>query len=334
LGTALVPGTARVTADPSTNTLIIVAPPAVQRSYEELIQTLDRRRPQVLIEARVVVIDTSDDFSLGIEISGGDRTGADRLFAFTSFGLSDVDPVTGALSLIPGRGFNWTLVDPDVADAVLRALTVHRRSRVLATPRVLVNDNATGTLASVAEVPFTSVNASQTVATTSFAGFAEAGTTIEVQPRISDGNSIELRFSVSLNSFTGQGSEGVPPPRQTDQVTSSATIPDGHTIIVGGLNRENSGTTVQGVPILEHIPFLRLLTSNTTKTMSRTTLFVFLRPVILRDDKFRDLRFISDRDMEKACVPAQFPKSEPLLIKEATVACPPGWDDTLIDQLR
>jgi len=101
---------------------------------------------------------------------------------------------------------------------------------------------------------FTSINASQTVATTSFAGFADAGTTITATPRISDDNHLQLDFAITLNSFTGTPANGVPPSRQTEQVTSQITIPDGYTVIVGGLNRHNTSSDYQGVPGLEKIP--------------------------------------------------------------------------------
>jgi type II secretory pathway component GspD/PulD (secretin) len=164
-------------------------------------------------------------------------------------------------------------------------------------------------------VPFTSVNASNTVATTSFAGFAEAGTTIEVTPRISDDDHLVLDYSVTLNSFTGTGSAGVPPPRQTDEVRSTITIPDGHTVIVGGLNRSNVSKDYRGVPGLDKIPIVRTLTGVHTDAASRSTLFVFLRPTILRDDKFRDLRYLSDIDAKAAECQQNFPQSLPLLIK-------------------
>src|SRR6185503_542429 len=60
---------ARITADPNTNTIIVVAPPGVQALYEQLIRQLDKRRPQVLIECTVVTIDTSGNFQLGVEFS-------------------------------------------------------------------------------------------------------------------------------------------------------------------------------------------------------------------------------------------------------------------------
>lgn len=302
---------ARITADTNTNSIIVVAEPAVQAMYEELITSLDRRRPQVLIEAKVVSIDTSDDFQLGIDVSGLHHHG---LLAFTSQGLSKVDPVSGALSVVPGLGFNGALIDPNSADVVLRSLSNHRRAKVLSAPRILVNDNATGVLTSVSEVPYTSVNASQTVATTSFAGFAKAGTTINVTPHIGEGDHVQLEYTVTLNSFTGAGASGVPPPRQTDEVESKVVVPDGHTIIVGGLNRRNPSKSLSGPAILTEIPVLKYVFSNRTKSQQNTSMFVFLRPIILRDDKFQDLKFLSSTDMKHAELHGDMPHSEPLLI--------------------
>ncbi len=307
-------GNAQVTADIGSNTLIIIAEPEVQQAYQQLIEFLDKRRPQVMIEARIVVIDTSDDYTLGVEVSGGDRTGIRKLFAFSSYGLSTVTPATGALAITPGTGFNGTLVDPATADVVVRALATHRRARVLSSPKILVDDNAEGTLESVNEVPFTSVNASQTVATTSFAGFAKAGTTIVVTPTISEGEHVNLDYTVTLNSFTGPGSTGVPPPRQTNEISSRVTVPDGYTIIVGGLTQKNVSSTLNGIPYLERIPVIRALTSLAANNTRDSSLFVFLRPVILEEDKFRDLKHLSKRSANAAGDGHSYPASSPLLM--------------------
>ncbi|MEM0924522.1 MAG: secretin N-terminal domain-containing protein [Planctomycetota bacterium] len=308
-------GEANVTVDVHTNTIIVVAKPEVQRIYAKLIESLDKRRPQVLLEAKVIIIDTSDNYSLGVEISGGDSEGSRRLFSFSSFGLSTVEPTTGALGIIPGVGFNGTLVDPTTADVVVRALATHTRARVLSTPRILVNDNAEGQLTSVLEVPFTSVNASQTVATTSFAGFAEAGTTITATPTISDDNYLQVDYIVTLNSFTGTGSDGVPPPRQTNEVQSRVTVPDGYTIIVGGLTSQNISHQLDGIPWLERIPIIRDLASLQEDSWQQTSLFVFLKPVILREDRFKDLRYLSDVNLRRSGEPTNFPQNAPLLIE-------------------
>lgn len=308
-------GRARISGDIHTNSLIVVAEPSVHRLYEELIKKLDQPRPQVMVEAKFVIIDTSNDFSLGVEVSGGDRSGIKRLFAFSSYGLSTVDPVSGALSIIPGLGFNGTLVDPDTADAVTRALVTHRRARVTSAPRILVSDNATGQLTSVEEVPFTSVNASQTVATTSFAGFADAGTTITVTPRIRDEGSLQLDIAITVNTFTGSGADGIPPPRQTEEVTSQVIIPDGHTIILGGLNRGSKTNDYTGLPLLNRIPIVREATGLTSTSEVNSSMFVFLRPVILQDDKFKDLKYISENDVRRACLPGDYPEIRPIWMR-------------------
>ena len=307
---------AQVIADPNTNTIIVMAEPAIQTVYEQLIRRLDRRRPQVLIEITVVTIDTSDDFSLGVEISGvtEDSDGDPRGITFSSFGLSRVDPGTGRLTLSPGLGFNGALVSADIADVVVKALKAHGRARVVSAPKVLVNDNATGSLSSIAEAPFTSINASDTVATTSFAGFASAGTTISVTPHISEGNHLQLDYSIELNAFTGSGSETLPPPRQTNSVQSKVTIPDGHTIIVGGLTRQDTSQTKAALPWLGDIPWVEYLFSSRSASDKRTTLFMFIRPVILRDDAFLDLKFLSGREQQRAGLPGDYPASEPLLM--------------------
>lgn len=311
----VIPGEAKVTIHEDSNTLIVVAEPAVQQLYASLIKRLDVRRPQVLIEVNIVTLTDNDDFNLGIEIAGGDRTGDSRAFSFTSFGLSETDGTSGSLTLRPGLGFNGTLVDPNIADVVLRALARHRRAKVIAAPRILVNDNATGLLSSVAEVPFTSINAANTVSTTSFAGFAQAGTTIAVTPQISEDNYLNLEFDVLVNDFTGSGSDGVPPPRNTDQVTSEVSIPDGHTVIVGGLTRRRLSEDIQGLPLIEQLPILKELTNRQIKATEGQRLFVFIRPVILRDDKFKDLRFLSELERNRAQLPDDFPASSPVLIR-------------------
>lgn len=304
---------AMVAADANTNSLIVVAEPAVQQLYEQLIAKLDKRRPQVVIEATIVTLDTSNGFSLGVEISAGDREGDNKYISLSSFGLSDIDD-NGRLLLTPGLGFNGAVLTSDVADVILRALSTSSRARVRSAPKILVNDNATGTLASVNEAPFTSINASDTVSTTSFAGYATAGTTITMTPHIAEGDHLHLEYAVTLSSFTGKGTQDVPPPRRTNTLQSQVTVPDGYTVVVGGLNREDDSKTLDRVPFLGEIPLVEYLFSNRTSTDSQSTLFVFLRPVILRDDQFADLKYLSGVDMQVMGLARDLPESEPMAV--------------------
>ena len=314
-GVATLPGSARVSADVGTNSLIVYAPSNVQPIYKRLIESLDQRRPQVLIEAKIVAVDTTDDFALGVEVSFGDRTGTRRLFNFTSFGLSEVDAATGALTIVPSLGFNGTLVDPDVADVVVQALSSHTRARVLAAPKILVNDNATGKLESVVSVPFTSVNASDTVATTSLGGDQQAGTIITATPHINEDDHLQLEFDVEFSTFSETGVGNLPPPRQIDRVGSTVTIPDGKTVIVGGLKRVSKNHSFTGLPWAEKIPVLRELTSRTVDGDTTTSFFLFIRPLVLRDSRFADLRFLSQQEAGKACLPGDYPVSHPEIVR-------------------
>lgn len=306
-----------VTADPNTNTIIVIAAPPLQRFYEELIERLDVRRPQVLIEATIVTIDTTDAFTLGVEISTGDFLGNSQRFGFSRFGLSEIDDF-GRLDLIPGLGFNGAVLQADVADVIIRALKTDARATVVASPRILVNDNATGTIASLSEQPVTSINQGLNSDIVSFSQFVSAGTEIVVTPKIAEADFLRLEFSVSLDSFSGEGSGGVPPPRQSNVVESEVTVPDGSTIVVGGINRRDETETISRIPILGQIPILEHLFSSRSTGDSTATLFVFLKPIILRDDEFADLKYLSNSDLRAAGLSDEripFPTIDPIIMR-------------------
>jgi len=307
---------ARITADTNTNTLIVVADPITQQLYAGLIERLDQRRPQVLIETTIVNLDTSDGFQFGIEISAGEEAiGGDRSLTFSSFGLSTVDAETGRLTLKPGVGFNGALVSADIADIVIKALKRTGRATVTSAPRILVNDNATGELDSTSQEPYESVNAGDTISTTSFGGFVEAGTKISLTPHISEDDYLNLEYTVALSSFTGDRVENLPPPRQEDKIKSEVMIPDGYTIIAGGLNRRTTSETIRMVPLLGDLPLIGALFTDRVDSGTAGTLFVFIRATILRDDTFADLKFLSQRDLAAAEEPGYFPDSDPMLIR-------------------
>ena len=82
---------------------------------------------------------------------------------------------------------------------------------------------------------------------------------------------------------------------------------------MGGLNRKNYAYTVDAIPLLGDIPVLKYLFSSRSEKKSTSTLFVFIRRVVLRDDKFADLKFFSRRDVHSAGIAGDFPKSDPMI---------------------
>ncbi|WP_432799185.1 secretin N-terminal domain-containing protein [Poriferisphaera sp. WC338] len=305
-----------VTADKNTNSILVMGPLHVHQVYEQLISLLDKRRPQVLVECTVVTLDKNDNESLGVELGGEVRLSHGiRSQLFSSFGLGEVNAETGEKAFIPGPGFNGTLINTDVVDLLVKALATTGKSKILAMPRLLVNDNATGKIDSINEAPFTSVNASDTVSTTSFGGYESAGTQISVTPHIAEGDHLRLEYNITLNSFSGESSNGNPPPRQTNTITSEVTVPDGYTIVVGGVRRFDQTESKSAVPILGELPILEYLFSSQERGDSQSVIYVFLRPIILRDDDFSDLKYFSSKSLRQAELDEGYPSSQPLLMQ-------------------
>lgn len=290
-----------LTEDAHTNAIIALGTPEFHEQVATLIEELDRRRAQVLIEMTLVAVTLSDSLSLGFELQALDLGDGFDYLLFTDFGLSEIDLTTGQRILAPGVGGNGVLISPDGVPLVLKALATHGNSRVISTPRIVVSDYTSGTIRSVDEAPFTSINASDTVATTSFAGFESAGTTLTVTPRIAQGDHITLDYTLNFSNFTGVANDATsPPPRTTNSFSSVVEVPDGYTVVVGGLVVDNDADSVSEIPLLGRIPVLGALFQNSTTSRTRTKVFAFIRPVILRDDQFEDLKYITQAQLEQA----------------------------------
>lgn len=306
---------ATLVPDVNTNTIIVLAEGARQDFYEDLIKHLDKRRPQVMIEVTLVALNTSDGSSVGVEISRtGDAEDEPRVLSFSSFGLSDsTDPAD--LLAVSGLGFNGVILSEDIANVVIRALKTDGNSKVFSTPKLLVNDNASGTLSSTVDIPFLSLNTVDGVQRETVGGSSDAGTSIELSPQISEGDHIKLGYSIEFSSFGEGGTDTLPPPKSSQNVSSEITVPDGQTVVIGGLSSSDYGESISRVPILGEIPILEYLLSSRSRSTSETTFFVFIKPLILRDDGFQDLKYLTRRDLAKAGLPGDFPQSDPLLME-------------------
>lgn len=289
-----------LTADEHTNSILAIGTPEFHAKLQRLMKELDRRRPQVMIELTLVAVTFNDSVSVAVELLNEETVSNYQSLLFSSFGLSDVSLADGKRSFSPGGGLNYMLVGPNETPLLLRAIAAHGNSRIISTPKILVSDNTAATITSVSEEPFTSINASSTVSTTSFAGFESAGTTLTVTPRIREGNHLVLDYSFNFSNFTGGGSVGVPPPRATNSFSGTVEIPDLHTAVIGGLVTENESDSVTEVPVLGRIPVIGPLFQTSDRARTKSRIFAFIHPTILREDKFEDLRLVTDIELNRA----------------------------------
>jgi len=300
-----------VTVNEEANAVVIRATARQHEGLGRLIQELDKPRDQVMIEAIIVQVTASDEFALGVELESANLGADTGHLVFSSFGLSTVDVNTGDRTLNPGAGFNAVVLRPEYVPLIITALQSATNARVSSAPRLLVNDNAEGTIDSIQEEPFTTIAQGETTTTTTFAGFVRAGTSFAVTPHISKGNAIRLQYRLELNTFTDDPLEpGVPPPRATDSISSEAVVPDGHTIVIGGLRGTTLNTSHTRIPLLGDIPLLGHLFSRRSRDKANLTTFVFIRPTIIRGRKFETLRYLSSEDLDAAGLGTDYPQSK------------------------
>jgi type II secretion system protein D len=286
---------ARVAVSKSTNSVIIQATARQHRELENLIKELDKRRKQVFIKAVIVEVTTNDDMDLGIELDyfEGD------LLAFTSFGLSTINPATGVRNIIVSPGGTAAVLQPNRVQAIFKALQGKDNVRIESAPQVLVNDNAVGTIQSIAEQPTRQTNQGETTTTTSFGEYVTAGTQFFVTPHISESDYLRVEYQIVLNSFGEQADPELPPTRSTSTIQSEATVPDGSTIVVGGIQSSSESESVDKVPLLGDIPLLGLVFQNTIIRKQYITTYLFITPTIMKSEDFADLEDVSQKAMEK-----------------------------------
>lgn len=306
-----------LTADENTNTLIAIGDARMLEQLDHLIRTLDQRQPQVMIEVLVISLSDSQALDLGIELQKFEITGDTLIQLSSLFGLGVPSPTATTLPA-GGRGFTGVALSPGDFSVLLRALQSINRGRSLTMPKVLVNNNQTAMVDSVLQEPFTSLNALDTVATTSFGGTLDAGTIVTVVPQITEADHLTLEYSVSISSFVGESADpALPPPRQQNRLQSIVTIPDGYTVVLGGLEVTSDAQAINQVPLIGSIPFLGEAFKSRSKSQSRQRFFVFIRSNILRQTNFEDLKYLSDLDafeMSATEIMSDWPTVHPRII--------------------
>lgn len=305
-----------LTADEATNRLVAIGEARMLDQLANLIETIDVRASQVLVETLVVTLSDTETRDLGAELQAAGLSGDSLLRLSSLFGLGVPDVSKTTLPAASGSGLSGVVLNPGDFSALVRALGTVNHGRSLTMPKVLVNNHQEAKLGSTLQTPFVSTNASTTVATTSYGGSVDAGTSISVKPSIAEGDQLLLDYSVSLSSFVGDSTDpALPPPRQENKLQSSATVPDGHTVVVGGLEVERDDDARSQVPILGDIPVLGALFQSRSATKSKSRFYVFIRASVLRAASFEDLKYVSASDRRAAGLPSEFPELEPRVIR-------------------
>jgi general secretion pathway protein D len=293
---------AMVWADPTNNALVITAPPKIMRAVMDIVDKLDIRRPQVLVEAIIAEVDVDKSAELGINwaaFSKGDNIPA-AAFVSPVGGTSIVDlagaiqnPANASTALlqgttigigrIAGTGVNFA--------AMVRAIRGDTNTNVVATPSAVTMDNQEAELKVAQEVPFVTGQFTNTTAVTGgtvnpFQTIQrqEVGTILKVTPTISpEGSAVMLKISIESSSIGQKPAGAVDLVTNKRTITTTVLIEDGGVVVLGGLIEDNSVKGEQRVPYLGNIPLIGLLFKTRNATSTKNNLILFIRPKILRD---------------------------------------------------
>lgn len=308
-----------IVPDENTNSLLIIATPNDYNEMQKIIDKLDIRRPQVMIEAAILEVTDDDDFQFGVEIAtvdGFSNSNEPRASFGSSFGFSEVVDSSGVpistgggvpagRNPIIGAGGLFTLNKGGPFDIPLlvRFLKTQADTNVLQKPMIITNDNEPATIEIGREIQLLQLNnlgsgngTQQTAGET-----VEAGVNMTVTPQISQDGYVTLEIELDITAFVGESATpGIAPPRTTRYLQTFVTVPDSNTVVIGGLKSSESSKTVQKIPLLGDIPLIGELFKSQRTVSRRTNLYVFIRPKILRDANFEEYKELSLRNLNQA----------------------------------
>ncbi len=292
-------GNAKVTiqADEATNALVINAPPDVMRDLRTVINKLDVRRAQVLVEAIIAEVSSDKANELGVQwgYDGSSESAPVGIVNFGGSGSGIATLATGILSGSPSIGDGLTLAMGDTngegsgVAAVLRALAGDAETNILSTPSLVTMDNQEAEIVVGQNVPFVTGSYTSTGSTSTVSNpfqtieRQDVGLTLKVKPQINEGDTVKLEITQEVSSISSSTTGASDLITNKRSLTTTVMVDDGSAIVLGGLIDDTLRESVQKVPLLGDIPLLGSLFSYRSTTKVKRNLMIFLHPVILRE---------------------------------------------------
>ncbi|HTR01098.1 MAG TPA: secretin N-terminal domain-containing protein, partial [Candidatus Acidoferrum sp.] len=295
--------TVNIEASETANALIITAPAEIMEVVKNVIDRLDIRRAQVLVEAVIVEVNQDKVDQLGVMWgSNTNAIGQDGAVGVSSTLPTALgDGLTRAsnqldVSLV-GDGLTLGYYRAGSLRALLRALQSNTAANVLSTPSIVTLDNEEAEIIVGSNVPFLT-GSRETLSSSSTGLFntierRDIGIKLKIKPQINEGDSVTLNINQSVENVTNKDQAA---DIQTDkrQITTKVIIFDNDTLVLGGLIKNGTTKTEVGVPILGDIPILGHLFRSKNTDNEKKNLMVFLHLTILKD-QLADNRISKER---------------------------------------
>lgn len=293
----------QIQADPATNSLIITAAEPQYRQLRAVIDQLDGRRAQVLVESLIVEVNAEKAAEFGIQWQNILGSANSSVIGFlgtnyrTGTSANIIDLAIGAATgdALPSTGFNVGAVrnidGTYVLGLLARFLESKTDANILSTPNLLTLDNEEAKIVIGENVPFVtgqytnanvggngSVNPFQTIER------KDVGLTLRVKPQIAENGTVRLTIYQEVSSVdpaTRNALNG--PTTRKRTIESNVVVDDGSIVVLGGLLEDRFGGQVDKVPGVGDVPLFGNLFKSEARSRTKNNLMVFLRPVVVRD---------------------------------------------------
>ena len=292
-------GAVNISADKSTNSLIVVALPVDFELVKDVIQKLDVRRRQVYVETAIIEMSLAKQRELGFEFQGAnfdESSNATTVIGGTNFGNIGNAMVNGPAALATTNGlavaavkgtFTFKGIEYLNIGALLHAVQTDADVNVLSTPNILTTDNQKAEIMVGQNVPF-KIAQTQNAATGGAALLntyerKDVGIKLSLTPQITSDDNVRLEVNQEISDVveTSSGSDAGP---TTNKRSASTTVvvKDRETMVIGGLIRDNVTSSAMKVPLLGDIPILGWFFKYKTTKVEKTNLMIFITPHIIK----------------------------------------------------
>jgi type IV pilus assembly protein PilQ len=311
-----------VAIDERTNTLLLQDTSERLSDIRRLVSTLDIPVRQVLIEARIVIVNDDYRRELGVRFGANaafQQGGSDGLgFAGNPLGGEDGvtispfpvigDPPVGTPAIPDGQvggvtldpnpvnrylvnlpianpagRLALTLLDSDyLVDLELSAAQAEGRGEIISSPRLITANQREATIEQGVEIPYQESSSSGATTTS----FKKAVLSLKVTPQITPDNRVILDLTVakdSVGQLVASATGGFVPSIDTREIVTQVLVNDGQTVVLGGILETERRDAETKVPLLGDIPVLGHLFKTTSKTDNKDELLIFVTPRILRE---------------------------------------------------
>ncbi|ABM40912.1 general secretion pathway protein D [Acidovorax sp. JS42] len=320
-----------IQADPTTNSLIISAPEPLYRQIRAVIDKLDGRRAQVLIESLIVEVSASKVAEFGIQwqgvlgnygstlgVLGNNSSVAGRNILDLALAAATGN-VTSIANAKPAAGMNLAVAPRINGKYYLGALANFLENtgdaNVLSTPNLLTLDNEEAQIIIGNNVPFVTGSYANTGGS---GGAVNPFTTVErkdvglmlrVRPQINENGTVKLTMYQEVSKVAESTlSNANGPSTSKRSIESTVLVDDGSVIVIGGLLEDNYALGQDKVPVMGDLPVVGGLFRNEKRTRQKTNLMVFLRPMVIRDSATSDAlmvdRYEAIRALQQSTQPA------------------------------